>query len=111
MTSKTREQIYKLHRKLYSYIKENPSNRGYDLLKEFEELLLNNDLLIGSKKELKDKLKIDIQTEERGKTFITGLIVRRKLMNEYVIDENNFKELVKNDFIELLENDWLNKML
>ena len=33
------------------------------------------------------------------------------LKDEYVIDENNFKELVKNDFIELLENDWLNKML
>jgi hypothetical protein len=50
----TRKELHRFYEKLRKYVWSNPGSGGIELLEEFETMLFDNDLFIGSKKRLKD---------------------------------------------------------
>lgn len=108
-----KEKCYELHLDLFKYIRRNPQNGGMELLERFEKLLLTEDLIFGSKKELKDKMKVIVKNEEEFVTFETNLVFRHRIpKHEYImlnINDEEIKKLVKEEFVDCLEIDYLSK--
>ena len=115
MANRVREEIRRLHADLYKLVKNHPSSEGLDLLERYEKIMLDPDLLIGSKSALKEKLNVVITDGEGYKAFATGTCIRRRVPNyefeKSVISEETMKKLIKEEFVKILEDDFLNKML
>ena len=111
-----REAVIGLYHRLIRYMHDghNLDEEGLSILEEFKNLLLNSDIMFGSKKITGDKLKFLKENVGYGTEYTTGIIMKKIVMNDSLqaelaaTDEDMLLEYFKKDFVEALEGEWLN---
>lgn len=94
---------------LAKYVFEHPTDQGRALLDRYEKTLLNNDVLITSKRDVKNNLNVNIIRENNFiKIFRTELALDRAIdVRDYQFrfgnNEEEFKKYVKDEFVAYLE--------
>lgn len=95
---------------LAKYVFEHPTDQGRALLDRYEKTLLNNDVLITSKRDIKNKLVVTpVCEDEYTKELEIDLCLRRRCNKFYYTNEPEvFEDFMKNDFVAYLERGMIN---
>lgn len=108
----TREELHRFYEKLRKYVWSNPGNGGLELLKEFETMLFDNDLFIGSKKRLEGLAMCHLENGdffERYHTRVMTSLSFYKFFSQieitaFGLDDEDLIRVCKEEFVAALEN-------
>ena len=108
----TRKELHRFYEKLRKYVWSNPGNGGLELLEEFETMLFDNDLFIGSKKTLRDIAVCHLESGDFYMNQYTRIMTSlsfykffsQNKIKAFGLEVEDLVRICKEEFVAALEN-------